>query len=89
MSATAKKRPSHAELEGLADWIEGDEFTLSGWTPRPGRPRLDPASTEHAPRLAVRIPASLRRRVERKARTEGRTVSQVVRALLDAYAGHR
>jgi hypothetical protein len=89
MSATARKRPSRDELERLADEIEGDEFNLSGWMPRPGRPRLDPASTEHAPRLAVRIPASLRRRVERKARTEGRTLSQVVRALLEGYADNR
>lgn len=89
MSATQRKRPSDAELEKLADLIEGDDFDLSNWTPRPGRPRLDPAATEHAPRIAVRIPVSLRRRVERKARTEGRTLSQVVRALLEGYADRR
>lgn len=84
-----KKRLSEAEMARLADWIESDDFSLSGWTPRPGRPPLDPASTEHAPRLAVRIPVSLRLRVERKARTEGKTLSQVVRALLEGYAGRR
>ena len=84
--STKRAMPSEAELERLADEIESEAFDLTGWTPRPGRPPLDAASTEHAPRIAVRIPASLRRRVEHKARTEGRTLSQVVRALLEGYA---
>lgn len=79
-------RPSEAELDRLADEIESEAFDLRGWTPRPGRPRLDPKSAEHAPRIAVRIPASLRRRVEQRAQTEGRTLSEVVRALLERYA---
>ena len=78
--------PSEAELDRLADEIGSEAFDLTGWTPRPGRPPLDAASTEHAPRIAVRIPASLRRRVEHKAGTEGRTLSQVIRTLLEGYA---
>lgn len=84
--STTKARPTEAELDRLADEIEREGFDLRGWTPRPGRPRLEAESVEHAPRIAVRIPASLRRRVEQKAQTEGRTLSQVVRALLERYA---
>jgi hypothetical protein len=53
---------------------------------RPGRPRLDAASLEHSPRITVRVPASLRDRAAARAAAEGRTISQVLRTLLEAYA---
>jgi predicted DNA binding CopG/RHH family protein len=75
-----------ADIERLADHIEREDFDLSTWVPRPGRPRLDPAAISHAPRIAVRVPESLRLRVASRAAAEGRTVSQVVRVLLEQYA---
>ena len=77
---------TEADIERLADQIEGKDFDLSTWAPRRGRPSLDPTANSHAPRIAVRVPESLRRRVASRAAAEGRTVSQVVRVLLERYA---
>lgn len=79
------RKLTEADVERLAAQIEGDEFDLAGWTPRPGRPPLEATSKDHSPRIAVRIPASLRRRVESRARAEDRSLSQVVRSLLEEY----
>ncbi|MBI2780957.1 MAG: hypothetical protein HYX55_04045 [Chloroflexi bacterium] len=81
------RRLTEADIEKLADEIESTDFELSTWTTRPGRPRLDGRATEHSPRIAVRVPESLRRRVLRRATAEGETVSRVVRRLLEEYAG--
>lgn len=62
-------------------------YDLAGWTPRRGRPSLDAASKEPSPRIAVRLPPNLHRRVSSRAAGEGRTVSEVVRELLADYAG--
>lgn len=64
--------------------VEG--FDLSTWAPRRGRPSLDAATREPSPRIAVRLPQALHRRVATRAAGEGRTVSQVVRGLLADYA---
>jgi len=61
-------------------------FDLSGWKTRRGRPALDASSTEHAPRITVRLPEPLHRRVVLRAEQEGRAVSDVVRSLLAGYA---
>ena len=79
------RRLTDADLDALADQAE-QGFDISTWRPRPGRPRLDPAATAHAPRLSVRVPESLRIRVAARAAREGRTVSEVLRALIEAYA---
>lgn len=79
---------TEADVERLADEFEVG-FDLSTWEPRPGRPRLDPNAADHAPRIAVRVPASLHARVASRAAAEGRSVSQVVRALLDEYVRGR
>lgn len=57
-----------------------------GWKPRRGRPALDASSAEHAPRITVRLPERLHRRVVLRADQEGLAVSEVVRALLTGYA---
>jgi predicted HicB family RNase H-like nuclease len=77
-------RLTAADLERLADEAEAG-YDLSTWKPWPGRPRLDPAATDHSPRIAVRVPGRLHRRVTSKAAREGRSVSQVVRGLLEDY----
>jgi Ribbon-helix-helix protein, copG family. len=76
---------TEADIERLADEAERG-FDLSTWEPRPGRPRLEPSATEHSPRIAVRVPESLHRRVRSRAAGEGQTVSRVVRRLLEEYA---
>ena len=62
-------------------------FDPSRWTPRPGRPSLGRTPGERSPRIATRISAEVRAKVVARARSEGKTVSQVQRELLEAYAG--
>lgn len=59
---------------------------LATWAPKRGRPSLDTTDSEPSPRIAVRIPRMLHRRVSARAAKEGRTVSEVVRDLLAGYA---
>lgn len=76
---------SEAELGRLAAQAEGG-FDLATWKPRPGRPSLGPtAGGEHSPRIEARIPESLHRRVMARAAEEGRSVSEVLRQLLEDY----
>ena len=76
---------SEADLERLASSVEND-LDISSWKPRPGRPPLDSTATAHAPRIAVRVPAELHRRAVERAAREGRSMSEVVRDLLEGYA---
>ena len=79
------KRLSEADIERIADRFEKG-FDLSTWVPRiVGRPTLEPGADGHSPRIEVRVPASLHRRVLARAAADGRTVSQVVRSLLEEY----
>lgn len=75
-----------ADIEALADEAERG-FDLSKWHHRPGRPSLDASSGKHSPRIAVRVPTDLHRRVHERADAEGRNISEVLRDLLEAYAG--
>ena len=78
-----------ADLEALADEAERG-YDLSKMRLRPGRPFLgaEPGHVgEHSPRIAVRLPAELHRRVRERASAERRNVSQVVRDLLEDYVG--
>lgn len=97
MPVTAKsgRRLTHEDLDRLADEAE-QGYDLSTWRPRTGRPFLDAGSTEHSPRVTVRVPAPLRDRVVAKAARDGRTASEVPRGLLETYVpdpatarGHR
>ena len=74
-----------ADFDAVADEFERG-VDLSKWHFRPGRPYLDASSREHSPRIAVRLPAELHRRVREKATAEGRSISRVVRDLLEDYA---
>jgi len=77
---------TEADIDRLATKVE-QEFDISSWTPRRGRPRLDAADEAHAPRIAVRVPGDVHRRVVARATREGRSISEVVRELLEGYAG--
>ncbi|HWH24256.1 MAG TPA: ribbon-helix-helix protein, CopG family [Candidatus Limnocylindria bacterium] len=78
------RRLTGEDLERMADEAE-QGFDLSKWVHRRGRPPLENGTGEPSPRIAVRVPASLRDRVASRAAAEGRTVSEVVRALLEGY----
>ena len=74
-----------SELEVLAEQAAAG-FDLAAWRRRRvGRPPLEAAAERPAPRIAVRVPQSLYRQVVTRAEHEHRTVSAVVRELLEAY----
>ena len=79
---------TEADVERLADEAERG-YDLSKWVHRRGRPPLEPGREEPSPRIAVRVPASLHRRVTSQAAAEGRSVSEVVRGLLEDYVQQR
>jgi hypothetical protein len=65
-------------------------FDLSSWTPRRGRPSLSSgAPGAHAPRLATRVPQRLHDDVVFYAAREGKSVSEVMRDLLESYVRGR
>lgn len=86
MAVTTKggKRLTEEDLDRLADEAAAG-YDLSLWRPRRGRPFLDQAAGEHAPRISVRVPAGLRDRVLARAASEGRSISDVLRSLLEDY----
>jgi hypothetical protein len=76
---------SEADLDRLAEEAEAG-FDLSAWKPRRGRPSLNAAGGGHSPRIEARVPDALHRRVSARAASEGKSVSAVVRQLLEEYA---
>ena len=90
MPGTVKTRSGRTLSEGDIDRLGAEVekgLDLSDWKTRRGRPPLDAATGEHAPRIAVRVPGDVHRRVVARATTEGRSISEVVRDLLEGYAG--
>ena len=73
------------DVARLVDRLD-EGIDLSAWQPRRGRPPLDADGREHSPRIAVRVPEELNDRVRTRAAREGRSVSDVVRGLLEEYA---
>jgi hypothetical protein len=76
---------SDTDIDRLAGRAEKG-LDLAAWSPRRGRPSLDATAGEHSPRIAVRIPRALHHRVTERAANEGRSMSDVVRDLLESYA---
>ena len=75
-----------ADLDRMAADAEAG-FDLSAWKPRRrGRPSLSPGRPAHSPRLATRVPEELRSKVAARASAEGKSVSDVMRKLLEDYA---
>jgi predicted DNA binding CopG/RHH family protein len=75
------------DLDRMADEAEAG-YDLSTWKRRAGRPSLGASSTgNHSPRITARVPEELRARVASRASLEGKSVSAVMRDLLEAYAG--
>ncbi|MGA3058535.1 MAG: Arc family DNA-binding protein [Candidatus Limnocylindrales bacterium] len=76
-----------ADLDRMAAEAEAG-YDLSTWKRRPGRPSLSAQNTSaHSPRITTRVPEELRARVASRASAEGRSVSAVMRHLLEDYAG--
>ena len=77
---------TRTDLDRLA--AQAGSMDLTGWKPRPGRPSLsaNKGATNTPPQIDVRVPQALHRRVADRASHEGKTVSQVVRVLLESYA---
>jgi hypothetical protein len=82
------RKLTEADIERLATSLERD-LDLKSWAPRPGRPSLGDSPGVHSPRIAVRLPEELHRRAVARAASEGRSISAVVRELLERYAGER
>ena len=75
-----------ADLGRMAAEAEAG-FDLSTWKRRAGRPSLSEANPGvHSPRITTRVPEELRVRVASRASSEGKSVSAVMRGLLEAYA---
>ena len=72
------------DLDRLTDEAEAG-YDLVEWRPRRGRPFLDADARGHAPRISVRVPPGLRDRAAARAAAEGRSMSDVLRALLEEY----
>ena len=79
------RRLSEADIDRLAANVE-QNLDIPSWAPRPGRPSLGESTGVHSPRIAVRLPEDLHRRALARAASEGRSMSDVVRDLLDHYA---
>ena len=76
---------TEADVERLAAKAEAG-FDATNWKPRRGRPPLDPGSTGHAPRVGARVSPAVYEGATVRAANEGRTISEVVRELLEEYA---
>jgi predicted HicB family RNase H-like nuclease len=76
---------SETDLDRLADEAE-EGFELSTWKPRRGRPSLGAEPGTHSPRIEARVPEALHRRVSARAASEGKSVSAVLRELLEEYS---
>jgi predicted DNA binding CopG/RHH family protein len=75
-----------ADLDRMAVEAEAG-YDLSTWNRRAGRPSLSVTHTgAHSPRITTRVPEELRAKVASRASSEGKTVSAVMRTLLEAYA---
>lgn len=86
MGVTTKggRKLSDADIERLAEQAE-EGFDLSTWSPRRGRPSLG-GDAGDSPRVSVRVPPTTHAKALARARAEGQTLSDVLRAALEAYA---
>jgi predicted DNA binding CopG/RHH family protein len=75
-----------ADLDRMAVDTEAG-YDLSTWKRRAGRPSLSANANAHSPRITTRVPEELRAKVASRASSEGKSVSAVMRSLLEVYAG--
>jgi hypothetical protein len=82
------KRLNADDIERLANKAKHG-FDLSRWRPRRGRPSLNATAGGRSPRVGARLPDDLYIRATERAAAEGKSISEVVRDLLAAYADGR
>ncbi len=78
------RRPDGTRLTEKAAEELAEEALAIG---RRGRPTIDPDAGpgERSPRMTFRVPAQTRRRLEQRAREQGRPVADVVREAVEQY----
>jgi len=75
---------SDADYERLADLAENGFPPSAFHVRRRGRPSLGAAGT--SPRIATRVSATVHKRAKARAASEGKTMSQALRDLVEDYA---
>lgn len=75
---------SDADYARLADLAENGFAPSAFHVRRRGRPSLGASGT--SPRIATRVSATVQQRAKARAASEGRTMSQVLRDLVEDYA---
>lgn len=76
---------TEADVEALATKA-GQGVDLARWGPRRGRPSLSEAGSGHSPRVGARVSGEAYKGFLKRAKAEGKTPSEVVRSLVEAYA---
>ena len=71
-----------ADFERMADDVATRDFDLSKFTRLPGRPLMGKAVAEVVP---VRIEPSIVKSIDRRARKEGTTRSDIIRQAINSY----
>ena len=84
MKTRSGRELSDADIERLAAQAEGG-VDLARWRPRKGRPSIGTAEGGSSPRIGARVSEDVYRRASSRAAAEGKSISQVVRDLLDGY----
>ena len=89
------KKLTEKDSRAIAQLIERDEYDVAEIVPpaqwparRRGRPSLSHTETKkgtRSPQVTVRVTPALRKRAERRAKREGKTMSEIAREALDAY----
>lgn len=85
MKTRSGRTLTEADVEALANKAE-QGVDLSRWGPRRGRPSLSEAGSGHSPRVGARVSGETHKGFLKRAKAEGKTPSQVVRSLVEAYA---
>jgi hypothetical protein len=79
-----RDRPAEADYERLADLAEKGFDPSTFRVARRGRPSLGTSGI--SPRIVTRVSAEVRDLARSRAASEGRTMSQVLRSLVEDYA---
>jgi hypothetical protein len=77
---------SDREYHALSRWVP-QEFDPERLRVRPGRPSISFAPGTHSPRMATRVSAKVKQLFIERAAAEGRTPGEVMRRLIEEYAG--
>jgi hypothetical protein len=76
------------EVDALADKAERG-VDISRWAPRRGRPSLGSTGPGPSPRVSARVSGETYKGFLKRVEAEGRTPSEVVRSLVEAYVSRR